>query len=72
MIAGAMEALTVGDPRELATDVGPVIDEEAKAALDAHLAELDADAKTARRLELPDGAEHGSFVAPAMYEIGSR
>ena len=32
MIAGAMEALKVGDPSELATDVGPVIDEDAKKA----------------------------------------
>ena len=36
MIAGAMEALTVGDPSELATDVGPVIDEAAKKVLDEH------------------------------------
>ena len=41
MIAGAMQALTVGDPSELATDVGPVIDEGAKAALDEHLDWLD-------------------------------
>ena len=34
MIAGAMQALTVGDPRDIRTDVGPVIDKEAKAALD--------------------------------------
>ena len=26
MLAGAMRELTVGDPAELATDVGPVID----------------------------------------------
>src|SRR4051794_41759622 len=38
MIAGAMEALKIGDPADLATDVGPVIDEEAKRALDEHLA----------------------------------
>jgi RHH-type proline utilization regulon transcriptional repressor/proline dehydrogenase/delta 1-pyrroline-5-carboxylate dehydrogenase len=29
MIAGAMELLTLGDPVELATDVGPIIDEAA-------------------------------------------
>ncbi|MDV3257059.1 MAG: bifunctional proline dehydrogenase/L-glutamate gamma-semialdehyde dehydrogenase PutA, partial [Sphingomonas sp.] len=38
MISGAMQALTIGDPSELSTDVGPVIDAEAKAALEAHLA----------------------------------
>jgi RHH-type proline utilization regulon transcriptional repressor/proline dehydrogenase/delta 1-pyrroline-5-carboxylate dehydrogenase len=71
MIAGAMEALTVGDPRNLSTDAGPVIDAAAKKALDDHLDWLDKNAKKIARLELPPGAEHGSFVAPAMYEIGS-
>ena len=71
MIAGAMEALKVGDPRDLATDVGPVIDEDAKRALEAHLAWLDKNAKRLCRLPLPKETAHGSFVAPAMYEIGS-
>ncbi|MEO8176987.1 MAG: bifunctional proline dehydrogenase/L-glutamate gamma-semialdehyde dehydrogenase PutA [Sphingomicrobium sp.] len=69
MIAGAMQALTVGDPRDLATDVGPVIDAEAKAALDKHLAEMEAGAKRIARLELPPEAANGDFVAPAIYEI---
>jgi len=71
MIAGAMQALTIGDPREISTDVGPVIDEEAKAALDAHGEAMDKDAKLVARLELPKVAAKGSFVAPAIYEIGS-
>ncbi|HET7708768.1 MAG TPA: bifunctional proline dehydrogenase/L-glutamate gamma-semialdehyde dehydrogenase PutA [Sphingomicrobium sp.] len=71
MIAGAMQALTVGDPRELTTDAGPVIDAAAKKALDDHLKWLDKNAKKIARLELPPGAEHGSFVPPAMYEIKS-
>jgi RHH-type proline utilization regulon transcriptional repressor/proline dehydrogenase/delta 1-pyrroline-5-carboxylate dehydrogenase len=42
MIKGAMEALSIGDPRLLqGTDLGPVIDADAKAALDAHLASLE-------------------------------
>jgi RHH-type proline utilization regulon transcriptional repressor/proline dehydrogenase/delta 1-pyrroline-5-carboxylate dehydrogenase len=71
MIAGAMKALKVGDPRHLATDVGPVIDEEAKSALEEHLDWLDKNAKRIERLPLPNETAHGSFVAPAMYEIGS-
>jgi RHH-type proline utilization regulon transcriptional repressor/proline dehydrogenase/delta 1-pyrroline-5-carboxylate dehydrogenase len=71
MIAGAMEALKVGDPSDLATDVGPVIDDEAKSALDEHLAWLDNNAKRLRRLELPAETKHGTFVAPAVYEIRS-
>ena len=71
MIAGAMEALTIGDPRDLATDVGPVIDEDARASLEKHLTDLAKRGRFLARLELPPGAEHGHFVAPAMVEIGS-
>jgi RHH-type proline utilization regulon transcriptional repressor/proline dehydrogenase/delta 1-pyrroline-5-carboxylate dehydrogenase len=71
MIGGAMEALKVGDPRDLATDVGPVIDEEARKALDEHLVWLGANARRLCSITAPDEAAHGSFVAPAMYEIQS-
>jgi RHH-type proline utilization regulon transcriptional repressor/proline dehydrogenase/delta 1-pyrroline-5-carboxylate dehydrogenase len=71
MISGAMEALTVGDPREIKTDVGPVIDEGAKRLLDEHLEWLDKNAKRICRLELPKGSGNGCFVPPAMYEIDS-
>ena len=71
MIAGAMQALTIGDPRDLATDVGPVIDEEAKAALDAHAVAMDKGARLVARLDLPGAAARGSFVAPAIFEIAS-
>jgi RHH-type proline utilization regulon transcriptional repressor/proline dehydrogenase/delta 1-pyrroline-5-carboxylate dehydrogenase len=71
MIAGAMKALTVGDPSALTTDVGPVIDTEAKVALDAHLAELKAKGKLLAEVKLPEGAERGHFVTPSMYEIKS-
>jgi RHH-type proline utilization regulon transcriptional repressor/proline dehydrogenase/delta 1-pyrroline-5-carboxylate dehydrogenase len=71
MIAGAMEALKVGDPSDLATDVGPVIDQAAKTVLDEHLEWLDKNAKKICRLEPPKEAAHGCFVAPAFYEIES-
>ena len=71
MIAGAAEALKIGDPRNLATDVGPVIDEEAKSALDRHLEWLDKNAKRIILLPLPSEAAQGSFVAPAIYEVRS-
>jgi RHH-type proline utilization regulon transcriptional repressor/proline dehydrogenase/delta 1-pyrroline-5-carboxylate dehydrogenase len=69
MIAGAMEALGIGDPRLLTTDVGPVIDAEAKAALDAHLAELETRGTLLARVGAP--AAEGHFVAPTMVEIAS-
>jgi len=71
MIAGAMKALSVGDPSDLTTDVGPVIDVEAKAALDAHLAELKAKGRLLAEVELPAGSARGHFVTPSMYEIES-
>ena len=71
MIAGAMEALKVGDPGDLATDVGPVIDEAAKKVLDEHLDWLDHNATKICRLEPPKEAAHGCFVPPALYEIQS-
>ncbi|HEX6740831.1 MAG TPA: bifunctional proline dehydrogenase/L-glutamate gamma-semialdehyde dehydrogenase PutA [Sphingomicrobium sp.] len=71
MIAGAMRALKVGDPSELATDVGPVIDKGAKKALDEHLEWLDQKAKRICVLDQPKQAAHGCFVVPAFYEISS-
>ncbi|MDD2880133.1 MAG: L-glutamate gamma-semialdehyde dehydrogenase [Rhodoferax sp.] len=45
MIVGAAQELVVGDPSDLATDVGPVIDAEAFAGIEQHLARLHRDAK---------------------------
>jgi len=71
MIAGAMEALIIGDPADIATDVGPVIDKGAKKELEAHVKWLDKNARKICRLTLPKAAAHGCFVAPAFYEIQS-
>jgi RHH-type proline utilization regulon transcriptional repressor/proline dehydrogenase/delta 1-pyrroline-5-carboxylate dehydrogenase len=71
MIAGAMETLKVGDPSDLATDVGPVIDAAAKKTLDEHLDWLEENAERICRLELPKEARQGHFVAPSFYEIRS-
>jgi RHH-type proline utilization regulon transcriptional repressor/proline dehydrogenase/delta 1-pyrroline-5-carboxylate dehydrogenase len=71
MIAGAMKALAVGDPGQVTTDVGPVIDQDAKAALEAHLTELGKTAKLVAKLDLPEAVKAGHFVAPSIYEIAS-
>src|SRR4051812_43071981 len=71
MIAGAMEALKVGDPSDLATDVGPVIDEPARWLLEEHVEWLDKNAKRICRLEQPKESKHGCFVPPVFYEIKS-
>jgi RHH-type proline utilization regulon transcriptional repressor/proline dehydrogenase/delta 1-pyrroline-5-carboxylate dehydrogenase len=71
MIAGAMEALNVGDPSLLETDVGPVIDEAAKKDLEEHVRWLDKNAKQICRLKLPKETAHGCFIPPSFYEIKS-
>ncbi|HEX5629483.1 MAG TPA: aldehyde dehydrogenase family protein, partial [Usitatibacteraceae bacterium] len=70
MLAGAMAELAVGDPSRLATDVGPIIDEAARAGLEAHIARLEKTAKLVARAPAPQ-AGHGHFIAPVAFEIGS-
>lgn len=71
MLAGAMDELVVGDPAWLSTDVGPVIDEEARSMLIEH---IDAMRSRSRRLigEVKPGPEtrFGTFVLPIAFEIG--
>jgi RHH-type proline utilization regulon transcriptional repressor/proline dehydrogenase/delta 1-pyrroline-5-carboxylate dehydrogenase len=61
MIAGAMQALKIGDPRDLATDLGPVIDEEAKRGLEEHL-----DWLTQREAHLPPAAADETRTAASL------
>ena len=71
MIMGGFEALVIGSPEDLATDVGPVIDAEAKAKLDQHIAAMKRAGHTVWQRELPKACEAGNFVAPAIIEIAS-
>jgi RHH-type proline utilization regulon transcriptional repressor/proline dehydrogenase/delta 1-pyrroline-5-carboxylate dehydrogenase len=71
MLAGAARELTIGDPLDYATDVGPVIDEEARAALEAHKVRMGKEARVLLDLPLREELSHGSYVAPAIYEIPS-
>ena len=71
MLAGAMAELSVGDPGLPSTDVGPVIDEEAKAALVAHAARMQAEATPIATATLGAGTEHGTFVAPQAWALKS-
>ncbi|WP_066526793.1 bifunctional proline dehydrogenase/L-glutamate gamma-semialdehyde dehydrogenase PutA [Erythrobacter sp. CCH5-A1] len=69
MIRGGFAALTVGDPADLATDVGPVIDADAQALLEAHVADCMAKGLPVERL--PGTPANGHFVAPTIIEIPS-
>ena len=67
-LAGAMDALVLGDPADPAVDVGPVIDEAARTALVRHLRRLEREAKVLHRLRAPKG---GRFFGPVLSEIPS-
>ncbi|MEE9300481.1 MAG: aldehyde dehydrogenase family protein, partial [Alphaproteobacteria bacterium] len=69
MLAGAMAEIVVGDPLRLSTDVGPVIDEEAKATLETHAARMEKQASPIARTPLGPETEQGSLVAPRAFEI---
>jgi len=65
-IAGAMDALVIGDPADPRTDVGPVIDQGARMSLMAHLERLEKQAKVLHRLSAP---EQGTFFGPVLAEV---
>jgi RHH-type proline utilization regulon transcriptional repressor/proline dehydrogenase/delta 1-pyrroline-5-carboxylate dehydrogenase len=68
MIAGAARELKIGDPRDPATHIGPVIDAEAKARLDAYVASMGG-ANSGRFLYAGEAPAEGSYVAPHIIEL---
>lgn len=69
MLRGALKELVVGNPVQLSTDVGPVITEEARAGISAHVERMRAAGHRVEQLELPETTRHGSFVPPTLIEI---
>jgi RHH-type proline utilization regulon transcriptional repressor/proline dehydrogenase/delta 1-pyrroline-5-carboxylate dehydrogenase len=68
MLQGAVRELHIGDPRQLATDIGPVIDAEARDGIERHVAAMQQRGRRVWRAELPADAR-GHFVAPTLIEI---
>jgi RHH-type proline utilization regulon transcriptional repressor/proline dehydrogenase/delta 1-pyrroline-5-carboxylate dehydrogenase len=70
MIVGAAAELRIGDPADPATDVGPIIDGEAKAALDEYVRSVERApwAKIRYRRQTPV-VGNGTYVAPTVVEI---
>ena len=69
MLRGALAELNVGDPALLATDVGPVIDDEAFTGIGGHVQRLKREAKLLG--ETPVQSAFPRLIAPAAFEIGS-
>ncbi|MEM8878909.1 MAG: bifunctional proline dehydrogenase/L-glutamate gamma-semialdehyde dehydrogenase PutA, partial [Pseudomonadota bacterium] len=66
MLLGAMDELRLGDPWLLRTDVGPVIDAEAKARIDAHVNEAREAGRLMKQLRGPDS---GTFCPPTVLRV---
>ena len=71
MIAGAMDELVIGDPSDLATDVGPVITPTAADGLAQHISRMRKEAHIIKACALGDVHAHGSFFAPHLIELKS-
>jgi len=73
MLLGAMAQLRVGNPAQLATDVGPVIDAEAHAGIERHVAAMQAKGRRVHRLakggETWGAPPQGHFALPTLIEI---
>jgi RHH-type proline utilization regulon transcriptional repressor/proline dehydrogenase/delta 1-pyrroline-5-carboxylate dehydrogenase len=67
MLRGALAELNVGDPALLATDVGPVIDDEAHVGISAHVQRLRATAKLLGETKVSAGFPR--LVPPVAFEI---
>ncbi|WP_460273450.1 bifunctional proline dehydrogenase/L-glutamate gamma-semialdehyde dehydrogenase PutA [Celeribacter sp. ULVN23_4] len=64
MIKGAMDQLTVGNPWQLTTDVGPVIDKEAQTEIASYVAK-----KSNTILHQVGTPNEGTFVAPTLLKV---
>ena len=66
MLMGAMDELRIGDPWALATDVGPVIDADARRRIEAHCAQAQRERRVLKRLAAPG---EGTFAPPTVLRV---
>ncbi len=71
MLRGAMAELVVGDPSRLRTDIGPLIDAEARDRVEAYLSAARAAGQPVDQRALPPECGAGTFAAPAIIELPS-
>ncbi len=73
MLRGAMAEYTLGNPKQLATDIGPVIDASAKAAIDSHITTMRERGYTVWQTPAPEAAGYnqGTFVPLTLIELDS-
>jgi RHH-type transcriptional regulator, proline utilization regulon repressor / proline dehydrogenase / delta 1-pyrroline-5-carboxylate dehydrogenase len=70
LIKGAMAELQVSDPNLFATDLGPVINQQAQDNLNNHIKLMKKKAKFIANVKI-QGSKTGFFVEPHFFEIGN-
>ncbi len=68
MLKGAMDELSVGDPWQLATDLGPVIDQAAHDIIADHIAQAQTEGRVLHQIKAPTP---GHFIAPVAIKVDS-
>lgn len=73
MLKGAMAEYRIGNPERLAVDVGPVIDAEARDAIEGHIRDMrDAGLRIFQCARIEDqDIERGTYVLPTLIELDS-
>ncbi|MBS3647515.1 bifunctional proline dehydrogenase/L-glutamate gamma-semialdehyde dehydrogenase PutA [Pseudaminobacter sp. 19-2017] len=66
MLTGALKTLVVGDPWSIETDVGPVIDYEARGSISGYCRRLESEGRLIAKLDTPG---EGRFVAPHIFGV---
>ena len=66
MLTGAMDALVMGAPWHLSTDVGPVIDTLAHSGIAAHIQTARAEGRLMHEIKTPNS---GTFIAPTLIRV---
>lgn len=68
-LLGAMDCLVIGDPADPFTDIGPIIDAEAKANLDRHVERMRKEAHVLKQIEVSASGEN--FFGPVVVGLNS-
>ena len=71
LLTGYLDEMVIGDPLDLATDIGPVIDKEAQDMLERHILKMRAGHRILYRCRKPAAADQGCYVPPTVIEINS-
>ena len=69
MIKQAMREWVMGNPDHMHTDIGPVIDEDARTQIEQHITRMQAEGQSVTRMARDESAGQGHFVLPTLIEI---